>query len=1121
MHKAKRLLSLSVLFLFLTAFSLEAQKLWTEPADFRVDSTVTVYFDLNKCVQGKGLIGEDSLYFWSFHPKMASDSLQGNWRNSALPSLMKHEGDNVWSFTLIPTEFYGLDSLTIASNEWWAQVKARDGGERRFGVDHHIVTEYMGLVRQPVVDLQIPGQFRGAHQMQYRFTQLDISNQVLPDPDTSLSIDMVLDIFDRGGFHFFDQMETDDYMLNPFWQYTQVRNPDTVAHSFTLSIGMFGASWNDVMIFTRDQAARLDTFSTGYFRARSKKPIPDWRNFFNIELGPKESRQIFARVADFDSHETMPRTEFLYQIDYPLLEEMENKYKLNAAVMIAILSFAVLFYLFWFFMSRKKEHVFHSLLWFGFLLSVLIPSPLGSYFVINDIAPIVTNFFDLAIGWLLVSSIILWGLLGFSVHYLEFKTYAPRAIRIAWGLAFIPFLLFILGAVNYLAPELFPYDPYSWEGYFYFPSTNIRSILLAVAFLFVAVMAIRIALKGFKPAQFYLIAFVPLIVSACLVSMSNLRMAFKGNAIGLPHELNMLNYASMILALVLFGLAIGYKQQKLEKEHNEAQSKLLEAQKKSLEEEARANEQRLQLRERELSLQEERNKQAQLQELNELKNRFYTNITHEFRTPLTVIMGMADNLKGNEQGKKLILRNSQNLLRLINQLLDLSKLEKDSLPLKMAQSDVVAFIRYLTESFFSMAEEKHIRLTFYSEEEQILMDFDEEKLQYIVYNLLSNALKFTPERGKVILHLKEEGGFLKIKVQDTGIGIPSDQLPHIFDRFYQVEDGGPTDKPEGTGIGLAYTKELVNLLGGKIEVKSEVGKGATFDCYLPITREAPFHMAKAPAIIRTERAQETAPLLTAALWDSEDRPLVQITEDNPDLVTYMQSILSPHYEIQVACNGQEGIDQAVETIPDLIISDIMMPVKDGLQLCETLKANVRTSHIPIILLTAKVTQDDKVKGLTYGADAYLNKPFDKKELLVRVEKLIELRRSLQSLYASGAVEASKEGNGQADRENEFLVQLKEKVVPELGNAGFTIPELATAMGMSQIQVYRKLKALTGQTPSQFIRRIRLEKGKELLQDEKRTVAEVAYDVGFTDPNYFSKTFHEAFGVPPGEYRRRN
>ncbi len=1066
------------------------------------------------------MIGQDSLYFWSIHPKYAGDSLQGLWENASVHSLMKHEGNNIWSFTLIPTEFYDLDSATMASNKWWAQVKPKDGGSNPFGMKANNVTEYMGIIRQPVFDLQIPGQIIAPSLMQYRFIELEYGNQVLPDPDTSLSIQEVLGVFDQGGFHFVDQMESHEYMLKPFWQYTQVRNPDTLEHTFSLSVGILGIGWNDAMIITRDSTGRLETFYSGYLRPILEKPIPDWRNFFHVKLGAQESKEIFVRVIDFDAHDRMPFSEFLWQIDEDYLRTMEEKYKLYAAVMISTLSFACLFYLFWFFMSRKKEHAFHSLMWFGFLVSVVAPSPMGSYSIINDLTPIITNWFDMAISWLLSTSITLWGLLGFSVHYLEFKTYAPKAIKVAWVLAFLPFLVFITGGIYYLAPEIFPYDPYFWFGFFYLPSTNICFALLAFGFLFVAIMAIRIIRKGFKPARFFLIAFIPLTVLACLICLNYLILSFEREPIDLVNGLIVLNYASMILALVLFGLAIGFKQSKLEREHNEVQANLLAAQKKSMEEEARANEQRLQLREQELSLLEERNKQAQLNELNDLKNRFYTNITHEFRTPLTVIMGMAGNIKDNEQEKKLILRNSQNLLQLINQLLDLSKLEKGSLPLKMVQSDVVAFIRYLTESFFSMAEEKNLRLTFYTEEDQILMDFDEEKLQYIVYNLLSNALKFTPERGKVILHLKEEGEYLKIKVQDTGKGISEEQMPYIFDRFYQVEGEGGVNYAEGTGIGLAYTKELTHLLGGKIEAKSEVGKGTTIECFLPISKEATLEKPVMPANLSTENNQKQASLMTRSLWDSFDRPLVLITEDNPDLVVYMQSILSPHYEILIAHNGEEGIDRSLETIPDLIISDIMMPVKDGLELCETLKANIRTSHIPIILLTAKATQEDKVKGLKYGADAYLLKPFDKTELLVRVEKLIELRRSLQSLYTSGAVAKLKKDNGQPDPENDFLTQLREKIIPKLNNADFTIPELASGMAMSQIQVYRKLKALTGQTPSQFVRMIRLQKGKELLEDEQKTIAEVAYEVGFTDPNYFSKTFHQAFGMPPSEYRKR-
>jgi len=766
---------------------------------------------------------------------------------------------------------------------------------------------------------------------------------------------------------------------------------------------------------------------------------------------------------------------------------MEKKYQLTAAMMVSILAFAVFFYLFWFFMSGKKEQAFHSFLWTGFLLAQIIPSPLGSLFVINEIAPLLTHWFDLAMGWLLVSSVTLWGILGFSIYYLEVKKFMPKAILFAKILAVLPLLVFAIGIVNYFFPDIFPYNPNGWDGFFYFPSTSIRSVILAIGFLFVAFLGFRIYLKGFKPALFYLIAYVPLTISAVLVSMSNMRMAFKGNAIGLPADLNELNNICMLIALVLFGLAIGYKQRMLEKEHLKAQEELL--------------------------------KVEQIKELDELKNRFYTNITHEFRTPLTVIMGMTDNIQGNEQEKKLILNNSQNLLRLINQLLDLSKLESGSLKLHMKQANIVAFCRYLTESFYSLAEENKIRLTFYAEEEEILMDYDEEKLQYIVYNLLSNALKFTPENGKVILHLKTADAFLQIKVQDTGTGIPEAQLPFIFDRFYQAEDTS-SSHPGGTGIGLAYTKELSQLMGGHIEVSSEMGKGSIFTCYLPIHREASLQTESIRPISIQPAAETTATAgMTPASEHSDERPMILVVEDNPDLVSYLQTILQGAYDVHIARDGQQGIEQALELIPDLIISDVMMPRKNGYELCEALKTNVRSSHIPIILLTAKATQEDKVRGLTQGADAYLPKPFDKKELFVRIEKLIELRKSLQAIYASG-VPAGEQETEASNQENEFLQQLREIVLKELDNAEFTIPELAERMAMSQIQVYRKLKALTGQTPSQFVRRIRLEAGKKLLQNTDKTVAEIAYEVGFSDPNYFSRSFHQAFGNPPGAFRKK-
>ena len=533
----------------------------------------------------------------------------------------------------------------------------------------------------------------------------------------------------------------------------------------------------------------------------------------------------------------------------------------------------------------------------------------------------------------------------------------------------------------------------------------------------------------------------------------------------------------------------------------------------------------------------EQREALRIKELDRVKNQFFTNITHEFRTPLTVIMGMNDNIKGHPKERGLIQRNAKNLLRLINQLLDLSKLEAGHLSLDYTHGNVVNYLQYLTESFYSLATDKNIRLTFYSEEQQIFMDYDEEKLQHIVYNLLSNAIKFTEEEGKVIFHVlkteKEGQAWLKMKIKDTGQGIEADKLPYIFDRFYQAnqEDKFRSDEnikgnPTGTGIGLALTKELVELMQGNISVKSKVAKGTEFIIDLPIKREHQTLIGSSNKVISTIPNKETVPpetgnSLNASTISKNDAPELLIIEDNKDVRIYIQTLLEKDYKIRIARNGAEGIQQAIEHIPDIIISDVMMPKKDGFEVCAALKQDERTSHIPIILLTAKATHEAKIQGLRFGADAYLTKPFQKDELLIRLEKLVEIRRQLQAHYSDQ--ETSKkvkalQAFSPLNTEDLFLQKLHDIVHSQLDNYEFKPNDLAKAALLSPTQLYRKLKALTGKTPSQFIRSIRLKKGKELLLNSDRNISEIAYDVGFADPNYFSRMFQKEFGKSPREFR---
>ena len=521
-----------------------------------------------------------------------------------------------------------------------------------------------------------------------------------------------------------------------------------------------------------------------------------------------------------------------------------------------------------------------------------------------------------------------------------------------------------------------------------------------------------------------------------------------------------------------------------------------------------------------------------LKEMNMLKSRLYTNITHEFRTPLTVIMGITNNIEGHQKEKDLIHRNSKTLLQLINQLLDLSKLDSGTLKIDEIQADIIQYFRYLTESFYSMANEKHIRLTFYPEIKELVMDYDEVKIQHIVYNLLTNAIKFTMKSGEIILHVKKieknNSDWLQLKISDTGIGISKENLPKIFDRFFQG-DGSSTRQEAGTGIGLTLTKELVEMLGGQIAVESKLGTGTVFIILLPIKlsnntikRKQSHQNLDSKVIPSTNYLKEKLqPFLNTNLLQFHDKkPALLIIEDNKDIVTYINGLLNNKYQIKIARNGQEGIDKALAFVPDVIISDVMMPQKDGYEVCQYLKNDERTSHIPIILLTAKATTSDRIEGLKGGADAYLIKPFNKEELLIRLKKLIEVRKALQKRYSETIrILKPQKPKTEPTLEDVFLQKLIKVILDRLDDPDLAVVHLCRVAKLSNTQVNRKLKALTGKTPSQFIRFIRLQKAMELLQTTDLNISEVAYEVGFNNPNYFSRSFSEEFGFPPSTIRK--
>jgi len=501
-----------------------------------------------------------------------------------------------------------------------------------------------------------------------------------------------------------------------------------------------------------------------------------------------------------------------------------------------------------------------------------------------------------------------------------------------------------------------------------------------------------------------------------------------------------------------------------------------------------------------------RGKTEQQLAINRMQKNFYTNITHEFRTPITVIQGMAEQIQGNQKEKTLIRRNSDNLLRLVNQLLDLSKLDEGKLQLHPIQSDIVFFLRYVTESLHSLAEAQQVQLRFETELNQFVMDYDPDKIQQIIVNLLSNAIKYTPPEGFVTLSAQEQAAQLQLVVQDSGSGIPPEDVPHIFQRFYQTAN--THTKHEGTGIGLAVVSELVRLMKGTIAVESELGKGSTFTIHLPISREAEL---QSPQISDQRQPTTTKNLL---LPPQADASLALIIEDNQDVITYLQDCLSPQYQIETAHDGQAGIEKALEIVPDIIICDVMMPRKDGFEVCEILKQDERTSHIPIILLTAKATQADRITGLQTGADAYLTKPFDKQELYIRLVQLVELRRTLQKRYSKGLLSTTA-----ITPDDRFITKVQAFIEENLDEERLSVPDICEHIGLSRMQVHRKLKALTGKSTTQFIRFIRMQHARQLLQKTDLQIAEIAFRVGYADPSYFSRQFSQEFGNPPSEVRK--
>ncbi len=534
-----------------------------------------------------------------------------------------------------------------------------------------------------------------------------------------------------------------------------------------------------------------------------------------------------------------------------------------------------------------------------------------------------------------------------------------------------------------------------------------------------------------------------------------------------------------------------------------------------------------------------------LKELDHLKSRFFANISHEFRTPLTLILAPLEEKLARARSKQdrqlftTMTRNAKRLLRLINQLLDLSRIESGKMQLAARRTDLSEFLQLAISYFASAAEQRSIALTFHPPEEKIKVYLDLEKMEQVLYNLISNAFKFTPDHGKIHLSLESTDDFAEIKLRDTGEGVNAKELPHIFDRFYQAKHGKKAKS--GTGIGLALAREFVSLHGGELQAESAPGFGSTFKIRLLLGNA---HLA--PEQIIADDAQtddifadiELSELNASAIdvndgatmnrgASSRDAVLNQasgengstkilLVDDNDELRSYLKLQLSESYAIEEAENGVIGLRRAQKSQPDLIISDVMMPEMDGYALCRAVKEDDKLSHIPVILLTAKASDESKLEGLETGADDYIFKPFSAETLRVRVRNLIASRREMRRRFSEQVTLGPSEiAVDSADAA--FLQKVQEIIEKHLGDGNFGVERLAEEMALSRRQLHRRVQSITQTSSLEFIRTMRLQRAAQLLEQKAGTVSEIAYQVGFQDVNYFSRLFKKAYGKTPSEY----
>ena len=838
-----------------------------------------------------------------------------------------------------------------------------------------------------------------------------------------------------------------------------------------------GGDLPKIEVYLRTNEHDFKKIVTGKSIPLSDKPVPSALNMIGFEVAPLDTVYVYFKCFPLKNIPSYKHINYGLPLIYTNEHEVLNlirKKGLLKGVFLGIFIFQFIFFALRSLLERDILGYYYTIFNLGFLFAFLYSENLANSFIALQI------FWDYNhIMMFLSYTLTAIGIYLFTNRYLRQKELMPLAYR-TQGFFLALIILFQIGLL--IQQSVGEYHETSWFYRLDFLSYTWKTI--GCFLLFNIVFVIVALIKKQPHALSYLLAFGLFY----LVGIMNSILYIRYNQ--LPHSQYNLTYGSFIFCNILFAIVAA-------KRSNEMKVKEMRAE--------------------------------GLIQLNAERSRFYTNITHEFRTPLTVILGLVEKSKQyftNRSTAKfhevsdIVQHNGYRLLNLVNQMLDLSRLESSSIRQHIVQGDIVFFLKNLVVMYESHAENFNLDLSFESALPELIIDFDAENLQKVLTNLLTNAIKFT-DRGfvKVVLSEKsiKEKRFAQIKVEDSGIGIAKESVTKIFDRFYQV-NGTEGATYEGSGIGMSLVKELVEMMNGHVDIESELGVGTKVIFALPISKEAPLVENSLELINMTVARSPEKPMTSVLQLERENLPLVLLIEDNQDVLYYLHTCLGDNYLLIQAMDGEEGIYKALEQIPDIIISDIVMPKKTGYEVCETLKLDTRTSHIPIILLTAKAEIQDRISGIKHGADAYLVKPFNVDELLVQIDNLIRSRALLIEKFKMYQADELAD-QPHAEQENEFLQNLNKLITEEISNLELNVDRVCDSLSMSRTQLHRKIKALTGKSITAYIRSFRLSMALKLIRSTTLTIQQIAYETGFSDPSYFHKSFVKEYNKKPSEFRK--